>query len=188
MQQLWLNSIGWDEILPSNLQTQWTSYSETLNYLNSIRIHRQIICNCPRVLEIHAFSDSSQKAYGTCVYLRSIDAKNNINVQLVCSKTKVAPLKTMTIPKLELCAALMMVILVKKIRCILDMPITDILYRTDSKIVISWVGTKPHLLDNFVSNRVSQIQSLCDHTDNIVFRYIPTKENPADFLSRGVTP
>lgn len=77
-----------------------------------------------------------------------MDDQNHLTVRLLCSKMKVAPLKTITIPKLELSAVFMMVKLTSRIRSILDIPITDTIYWTDSKIAISWVNTQPHLLEN----------------------------------------
>lgn len=185
IQQLWMLQIGWDDPLPPELESQWYQYCHELSKINDIHIPRQVICNNPTLLEIHGFSDSSKKSYGACVYIRSRDCSNKMHVHLLCSKTKVAPLKTITIPRLELCGALMLVKLVDKVKRSLDVHVDNVHYWTDSKIVLAWIGTSPHMLDTFVSNRVSQIQDL---SNTASWNYISSAENPADILSRGMNP
>ncbi|KAK9745483.1 Pao retrotransposon peptidase [Popillia japonica] len=125
LQMLWMEKLTWDEPVPTSIQTKWTSYRYNLSKLNDLQIPRwtsyrynlsklndlQIpryaLCAKPTHVEIHGFSDASLQGYGACIYLRSVDQQNNISVNLLCSKTKVAPLKPITIPKLELCAALL---------------------------------------------------------------------------------
>lgn len=127
-----------------------------------LRIESQTICDGYVSLELHAFSDASEKTYGTCIYLKSVDAANKVKVHLLCSKTKVAPLKKTTIPKLELSAGLLVAQLVDWVQVDLDTKINSITYWTDSAIVLPWVQTAPHLLNTIVSNRVAQIQDLCN--------------------------
>lgn len=184
IQELWMLQICWDSELPAELASQWSKYCQDIITLNDLRICRQVICNNFQSIEIHGFCDSSQKAYGACVYLRSIDPNNHIHVHLLCSKTRVAPLKTATIPKLELCGAIMLAKLVDKVKAVLDVHIDNIHYWSDSMIVLSWIKTQPHLLDTFVSNRVCQIQNI---SDVMSWRYVSSYENPADLLSRGTS-
>lgn len=137
---------------------------------------------------MHGFSDAAQNAYGACVYVRSIEDQSKIQVRLLCSKIRVAPLKSQTISRLELCAALTLARLMTKINDVvnsLNVAINRIIYWSDSTIVLNWLQTQPSTLQVFVANRVAEIQEL---TDCSSWRHVPTKENPADLLSRGLFP
>lgn len=182
MQQLWLAKLQWDDVLSPELNEIWLTLCTRLTRLNDFRIPRHVMCQTPTHIEIHGFADASLKAYGACAYIKTISA-NNMSINLLCSKTKVAPLKQLTIPRLELSAAVLLVRLVEKIKNSLDLPLNHIYYWTDSKIVLAWIKTEPYRLETFVANRVSQIQSLSSIS---AWNYVPSKENPSDLLTRGV--
>lgn len=142
------------------------------------------MCISPLSYQLHEFSDASQNAYCACVYLRTVSVDSTIYTQLVSAKTKVAPLKSVTIPRLELCGAVLLVRLMKQFVKSLSVE-TICYYWSDSKIVLSWLKLHPRNLQVFVSNRVSEIQS----TSNINnWDYVFTNENPADLGSRRVYP
>lgn len=185
LQKLWVLKLSWDETLPADLHTNWILFRKQLKDLNQIKIPRHVICNGYSELELHGFADASQNAYGACVYVRSIAQQQKTKVQLLCSKTRVAPLKLQTIPRLELCAALTLARLMKKVVNSLNTSIDKIVYWSDSTIVLNWLQTEPRQLQMFVANRVSEIQELTDYTS---WRHVPTQENPADLLSRGLLP
>nr|CAI5860260.1 unnamed protein product [Callosobruchus analis] len=133
--------------------------------------------------EIHTFCDASEKAYGGCVYVKSFDENNGNRVQLLTAKGKVAPLKTVTLPRLELCGALLAARLAHKVSTALRCKNIKKIFWTDSTIVLGWIKTPPRKLKTFVGNRVSEIQDLAG-TDE--WRHVPTDSNPADLLSRGL--
>lgn len=87
-------------------------------------------------IQIHGFADASKSAYGACVYIRAVDNETKIHINLLCAKTKIAPLKTQTIPRLELCAALMLARLISTVECALDTNINSVTYWSDSTIVL----------------------------------------------------
>lgn len=78
-----------------------------MNIISQISLPRYVLCAIPIIVELHCFVDASQEAYVACVYLRSMDSENNVTIRLLCAKARVAPLKAMTIPRLELCGALL---------------------------------------------------------------------------------
>ncbi|GBN97841.1 hypothetical protein AVEN_176220-1 [Araneus ventricosus] len=98
-------------------------------------------------------------------------------------KSRVAPIKSVTIPILELAACLLLAQLTRKVLNALKLKIDQVLLWTDSTIALSWIDTPPHLLKTFVSNRVAQIQQL---TKEHHCSFITSKNNPADLLSRGI--
>ena len=85
VQSLWKLEIGWDYIVPAQMLDIWQRFRMDLPCLNNININRRVICDNPTVMELHGFSDASEKAYGCCIYIRSVDQFNNISVNLVCS-------------------------------------------------------------------------------------------------------
>lgn len=185
LQRLWLEKLGWDDSIPINLQDKWVKFREELMELNDLEIPRHIKCSNPVRLELHGFSDASLDAYGTCLYVRSIDQYGTIIVHLLCAKSKVAPLNSISIPRLELCGALIMARLTYKVTKSISLQFDDIFHWCDSTIVLGWINTASNLLKTFVSNRISEIQS---KTNSNNWHHVNTKENPADLLSRGVNP
>lgn len=183
LQKLWLLKLSWDEIVPTNIIQIWHKFIFELKYINNIQIPRCVIQDNPDcVIEIHTFCDSSQDAYGACLYVRS-EHNNNVTVNLLCAKSRVAPLKPTTIPRLELCGALVAARLTEKVLKSFRIRVSKCILWTDSSIVLCWLQTQPNKLKQFVKNRVAEIQEL---TINHEWRHVPTKHNPGDLLTRGV--
>ncbi|XP_011858450.1 PREDICTED: uncharacterized protein LOC105556004 [Vollenhovia emeryi] len=185
IQKLWLEKLSWDESLPSSLHFQWTQYYNQLKLLNNFRIPRQAMAPNAAKVQIHGFADASKNAYGACVYVLVVDVESKIHTNLLCAKTKVAPLKTQTIPRLELCAALVLAKLISTVEGALEARIDSVTYWSDSTIVLDWLRAQPSRLPVFESNRVARIQEL---SKDRVWRHVPTEQNPADLLSRGTQP
>ena len=114
LQKLWQDKLQWDELLPTHLQQEWNQLLQTIQKLSQLKINRKVICPNATNIQIHGFCDSSERAYGACLYIRSTDDNNTTSCELLCSTTKVAPLKQLTIPRLELCAAALLAKLYKK--------------------------------------------------------------------------
>lgn len=185
LQKLWSYKLTWDETLPCELHSKWQNLRLQLSNLNQLQIPRRVICQNAAIIELHGFSDSSSEAYGANVYIRSISHDNNIQVSLLCSKSKVAPLKPLTIPRLELCASLVLVRLMNKVTKSIKLHIDNVHLWSDSTVVLHWIQTSPNLLQTFVANRVVQIQAMSDLKS---WHHVRSDDNPADLLSRGVTP
>ena len=127
--------------------------------MNNLRIPRNVICPKYTSVEIHGFSDASEAAYGACIYVRSNRSDGEVYVRLLCAKSKVAPIKTISIPRLELCEALILARLVSKIAKSFNINISEFTLWSDSTIVLGWIGVSPNLLKTFVGNRVSEMQT-----------------------------
>jgi len=132
-------------------------------------------------IQLHGFCDASEQAYGACIYVKG----KNDSTALLCSKSRVAPLKALSLPKLELCGAVLLVRLMKKITNSLNIKICERYYWTDSNIVLAWLASPARRWKTFVSNRISEMQ---EHSSPSEWRHVKSKENPADLISRGVTP
>ena len=182
MQTLWKAKFEWDQPLSKEIVEKWNDIIRDLRKVIKLQIPR---CYFSETQEsestsIHVFSDASISAYGACVYI----VRGNQST-LVMSKNRVAPLKHITLPKLELMGALLGVRLARHVLDNIDnVGIDKINFWSDSQIVLSWISSsKP--LKKFISNRVKEIKSL---VPNQTWRYCPTESNPADLLTRGTSP
>ncbi|XP_050298577.1 uncharacterized protein LOC126737642 [Anthonomus grandis grandis] len=187
MQNIWKEKINWDEPLKEPILTQWTTFIKELPQLMCLKIPRFFLANNnPSSLQIHGFSDASRKAYGACVYIRALYPNKNVSCQLITAKSRVAPIREITIPRMELCGALLLSNLVTRVCSILKerFSVDNINLWTDSEIVLAWLNAHPSRFNVFVANRISQIQVL---SQDCKWRHIPTADNPADHLSRGFT-
>ncbi|XP_043283141.1 uncharacterized protein [Venturia canescens] len=185
MQKLWLLKLDWDESVTQNIHTEWTTYCEELHILSTWSYERHVILREACEVQLHGFCDASEKGYGACIYLRSIDRSGNVACRLLCSKSRVALLKQLTIPRLELCAAQLLTKLYNHVYETIDIKFNNVYLWTDSTITLHWINTSSHKLKTFVSNRVAEIQEKTNPDD---WRHIPSGDNPADQLSRGQTP
>ena len=178
--------LSWDEEVPTSLVVRWKAWLQTLLHLRYVRVPR---CIKPRefndaAIELHHFSDASEKAYGCCSYIRCTNKDGRIHTSLILSKNKVAPIKQMTIPRLELQAAVMSSRMDKVLRNELGLQISHSYFWTDSEIVLRYIKNETKRFHVYVGNRVSVIQEL---TKPYQWDHISGQENPADISSRGLT-
>ncbi|XP_074109295.1 uncharacterized protein LOC141534050 [Cotesia typhae] len=185
IQACWKVKVHWDEAIPQNLHTHWCKFAQQLPLIKEFAVDRNIVIPNAIYIEIHGFCDASQIGYGACLYIRSMNQQDQIMVYLACSKSRVAPIKDVTIPKLELCAAQLLSRLYKEALPAFDFTCNKTIFWSDSTIVLQWLKRSSHNLKVFESNRVSEIQAL---GKDIEWRHIRTCDNPADSLSRGQLP
>lgn len=186
MQQLWLSGVNWDEILSPHLQSIWSKFEEELHELQKIRISRWFGMPELDPIQLHGFCDASEAAYAAVIYIRYANNSATHGINLVAAKTRVAPVKQITLPRLELCGAVLLSRLFQMVQSALKLPnpITQYAW-TDSNIVLSWLQKPPSTWKTFIANRTAEILSnLEPHT----WRHVPGKENPADIASRGTFP
>lgn len=185
MQDIWREGIDWDEKLPDHLLLKWKQFRSALADVLNIRIPRWMGMAKNAKITLHGYSDASLKAYAAVIYVRVINSNGQISTSLVASKTKVSPVKPITIPRLELCGAQLLVNLLVSTKKALQLENVEYYLATDSTIVLAWLRKSPSELKTYVCNRVSFIQS---HTKPDSWHHIPTSENPADCASRGLLP
>uniref|UniRef100_A0ABD2W9Z7 RNase H type-1 domain-containing protein n=1 Tax=Trichogramma kaykai TaxID=54128 RepID=A0ABD2W9Z7_9HYME len=134
---------------------------------------------------MHGFCDASQKAYAAAVYAVVYDAADNpIGCHLLIAKTKVSPIKVLNIPRLELQGAVLLARLVNFVNTSLQQAPSLTYCWTDSNIVLAWLRSHPSRWKTFTANRVSEIHTLMP---NVAWRHVPSKENPSDCASRGIS-
>lgn len=185
LQELWCLRLSWDEGVPISLHTKWDRFQTECSNLRHFQIPRRVVSDTWNHFDLHGFADASQQAYGACIYVRTSNESGDSETRLLCAKTRVAPIKSMSIPRLELCAAVLLIRLMGKVCSSLHVIVNSTHYWSDSTIVLNWIRLPSRQLQTFVGNRVSQIQSFSKFNQ---WHHVHTHENPADLLSRGVFP
>lgn len=186
MQKLWLAGLDWDEELPPDLKDEWITYLNHFTHIENIQFPRWFGVSDDTIKrELHGFSDASCTAYAGVVYLRVLNNDGEVNVYLVLAKSKVAPVKQISLPRLELCGAVLVAKLINHVKTVLNIPDDDVYTWTDSTIVLSWLRKTPNTWTTFVANRTSEILTL---TNSNQWHHVSSVNNPADVASRGCYP
>lgn len=185
MQDFWrIPNTNWQKQAPLHLVQRWQDYHHEITALPQVTVPRWIEYSPDVRLEWHIFTDASELAYGAVVYLRVIEQDGTIKMNILTSKSRVAPLKAHTIPRLELFGALLGARLLKYVRTTCKLPDIPVFCWTDSSIVLHWIRKEPGQMVPFIATRISEIT---DITGQSAWNYIKGIENPADILSRGAT-
>ncbi|XP_055909824.1 uncharacterized protein LOC129944422 [Eupeodes corollae] len=182
LQSLWVKKTDWDESVQARIFTEWEAFRNHLKELELVKVPRYVLSLRSRNTQIHGFSDASLRAYGCCVYLRSVDENGVVSCNLITAKSRVAPIKTQSLPRLELCAAELLASIILKILPNFSHIVDDIYLWTDSEIVLCWLSAHPSSWEVFIANRVSKIQT---NLPQATWKHVNTKQNPADIVSRG---
>lgn len=187
MQRIWQEKCDWDNYVSSLLTDQWNDFISQLPDLQKIKIPRWLGMKKIWKSELHAFSDASSVAYAAVVYIKTVRADGSVAINLVQSKTKVAPLKTLTIPRLELCGAYILAKLADVVIRQFSKQLENCYFWTDSEIVLWWLQKSPSQLKTFVANRVAAIQTKTTEK-GFQWNWVAGEQNPADLASRGINP
>lgn len=185
-QQLWKASIDWDDALPQEIASQWATLQKSICCLKSLKIPRWVNWNSRCKVEVHGFCDASTAAYAAVVFLRVTSEDGYVSVHNLTAKTKVAPLKVISLPRLELCGAALLTKLIEDVQSAMTFSENVcVTCWTDSTIVLAWLCANPSRFSVYVANRISEVQrSLPDAH----WRHVRSEDNPADCASRGLTP
>ena len=167
LQRLWEIKTGWDEEVPHNLQQRHSIWCQQLPCFSKFPFKRFYffpggVISCT---ELHGFSDASEHAPPS--------------LTLVTAKTKVAPLKRLSIPRLELCGTNLLSKLINNVRHALKMDLSQVVAWSDSTIVLHWLDGNPRRFKTFVGNRVANILELLP---SAVWKHVPISDNPAGRL------
>ncbi|XP_078321623.1 uncharacterized protein LOC111100747 [Crassostrea virginica] len=185
LQEMCQGSIGWNDPLPADRQPIWEAWIKDLHNIDLIKVPRCLIpgeFGRPDSIELHHFSDASTSGYGQCSYLRVVKG-SAVHCTLVIAKARVAPLKVVTIPRLELTAAVLSVKMSLFLKRELNLSINREYFWTDSKVVLGYINNEARRFHVFVANRV---QTIRDATEPHQWCYIESPSNPADHASRGL--
>ena len=187
VRDVWERNLTWDDPLPEDLMIRWGAWKSELSLLNTITLPRHIGIQGAEKQRLHGFCDASFAGFGAAIYL--VTFKDNAVVShLITSKTRIAPKKITSVPRLELCSALLLSNLMATVmEMIPEVCNQNVHYHSDSANVIYWLrsGNLSQTKDrtNFVSNRICKILEL-SHSDQ--WHHVGTKDNPADMASRGI--
>lgn len=177
----------WDSPLPEKMEEQWTSWRDSLKHLSNLHIPRpytKVSLSVAKRRELSIFSDASLKAIAAVAYLTVVDELGNSHTGFVMGKAKLAPRPEHTIPRLELCAAVLAVELADLISSELDLQIDATTFYVDSKVVLGYIHNESRRFYVYVSNRVIRIRRSSQPQQ---WKYVPTEQNPADYATRSVT-
>lgn len=195
MQQIWaaegLNAAeDWDKLIPHDLNLQFKEWNESLSQEN-LKFSRCVGVNASKNQQLYAYGDASQNAYGAVVYLRTVHENRSVDFKLIMSKGRIAPVEKngpkgdidkQTIPRLELCAALLNAEIVTVISQAWKLPadFSTCLF-TDSKVVLAQISSD-QMRNPYTENRLRKIRKLSNKRD---WFYCPTDSSPADLITRG---
>ncbi|XP_069967556.1 uncharacterized protein [Bactrocera oleae] len=185
IQDLWKAGLPWDAELPAELLNTWLIFRNSLQDISRLRIPRWLGIRVGSLVHLHGFCDASSKAYAAVVYVQTIDNNGTSRTVLVSAKSKIAPIKDVTIPRLELCGAHLLTKTLDNVRKALDLQDAQCTYWSDSTIVLCWIRKTPSTFKQYVSNRVAYIQA---NSDINAWKHIRSESNPADCASRGLSP
>lgn len=159
------NQIDWDSPIPDTLRTRWEKWRIDLQQFQNVDVAR---CFKPKdfgkviTAELHHFSDASTMGYGQCSYIRLVDDQDNIYCSLMMAKSRVTPLKSITIPRLELTAAVVSVRMNLFLRNELEYTNMTEWFWTDSSVVLGYIANNTRRFHVFVANRVQQIRDVSE--------------------------
>ena len=186
-QDLCKQKVDWDSPLPQETLSKWEKIASDVKLTGPISVSRSVNdmkSDEIESIELHGFGDASNVAFGAVVYIRSVKKSGEVSINLIASKTRLAPLKSDTIPRLELMAALLLARLMTSVREALQstIKIDKVVCWLDSQIVLWWIFGVEKEFRTFTQNRVLEIRKLVNPR---FWNYCPTNQNPADIASRG---
>jgi len=186
MQDLTRLKLGWDEPLPKRELSQWIRWCEDLAKLRLVRVPRCLKGDAQNDVhyQLHHFADASCAAYGAVTYLRVKGPSGKATCSLLMARSRLAPVKTVTLPRLELMAATLAVKIDQLMQRELDLPLTQSVFWSDSTIVLQYISNEHKRFHVFVSNRVATIRNSSSVQQ---WKHVNSRENAADDVSRGLT-
>ncbi|XP_062710849.1 uncharacterized protein LOC134288933 [Aedes albopictus] len=189
IQHIWRSGTDWDEKIVDSLRELWNNWTRLLKQLTEVEISRCFFgassSKLHNGIQLHIFVDASELAYACVAYLRIVQ-DGQVRCVFVAAKTKVAPLKPISIPRLELQAGLIGCRLMETVCEALDLPLEKRYVWTDSKTCLAWVRSDSRRYHPYIGFRVGEILSISVVEE---WHYVPSKHNVADDATKwGVGP
>ncbi|XP_051785425.1 uncharacterized protein LOC127528746 [Erpetoichthys calabaricus] len=187
LRDLCKEKFGLDEEVEVKHIQKWKKWMDDLQLLTDYKVNR---CFKPpgfgtiKTAQMHHFADASEDGYSTVTYLVLTNEEGQRHCSFLMGKSRVAPLKQVTIPRLELTAAVVAVKMDKMLKGELQMPLEESTFWTDSTTVLKYISNESTRFKTFVANRISVIR---DHSQPSQWRYVTSVLNPADQASRGLS-
>ena len=186
LQNLCNQNLPWDTEVNDDVKKEWNKFITRLKHVDELYVRR---CIRPddfwkiSDISMHHFSDASEQGYGQCSYIRMVDEEGQIHCSLLLGKSRVVPKKFVSIPRLELTAAVLSVKMACLLKKELNLGEVTHYFWTDSKVVLGYIRNNTRRFKIFVANRIHQVK---ENTNEEQWSYILTRENPADDASRGL--
>ncbi|XP_071582180.1 uncharacterized protein [Temnothorax nylanderi] len=185
-QSTWLQGLEWDQPLPAADDQAWRRLYRDMPAISCLRIPRWLHTrreDC--AIEMHGFADASERAFAAVLYIKtSVDGGRNV-ITLLLAKTKIAPIQRVSLPRLELKAAVLLTKQAARAQKTLQLEGAKINLWTDSRVALAWIRGHPTRWTTFVANRVAEIQR---ELPDAVWNHVASRDNPADCASRGLSP
>ena len=182
LQSLWSNNLTWDDPVDSQTIAEFQNQMRDVDHLRTFWIDRCIEPALSNSIELHEFCDGGEKGYGAVVWLR-IFSTEGLKLKFIAAKSYVTSLKKRSIPRIELMSAVILTRLIANIRK--ELPCCQVYMWTDSAVLLHWLKMSANRFKPFVSARVQEIRDTLDN-DISCFRYVKSKLNPADALTKPI--
>ena len=175
----------WDVPLPLELKAVWDDWCGSLTELQHIKLTRPYATSLDKAshVELHTFCDASVQGIGAVSYLKTTQPDGHIEVSFVFGKAKLAPAHATTIPRLELCAAVLAVEITDMILNERVIQPDRIIYHSDSRVVLGYIANNTRRFYVYVANRVERIRKSSSPSQ---WCYVSTQCNPADIATRSM--
>ena len=180
--------LDWDDPLPLHLKSDWDAWVDQLRDIPNIKLRRSYRPRGfgePIKHELHTFADASVESIGVVAYIRQLNSKGDVSIAFVQGSSKVAPKLAVSVPRMELCAAVHASEQATRIIAELDLQFDAVCFYTDSKVVLGYIHNRDKTFTRYVTSRVSRILNASQASQ---WYYVESAQNPADIASRVHTP
>ena len=184
IQRLWAGNYGWDDELEGSELRIWKQWLEELPALERVTVPRCFEAATVSGKDLHIFCDASQDAFGAVAYITSVTPDDRRSSSMVMSRTRVAPLRQISIVRLELQAAVLGVRMANVIQKELSVKVERVRFWTDSTVVLQYVRNDSRRYHTFVANRVAEVRESSQPSQ---WKHVPSSMNAADVCSRGAS-